>query len=216
MLPFDVELDASGLLRRTWCFASQVLFEVNPKKIFLNILAYIVRLPNNIYMNKNNLKAITKKEQSFHQMNDIVMQIAKIYIRQHNKMQDFSVGSRLCRAEIHTVQAIGNNNDINLTELAESLKVSKPTISERIKKLIKLKLVKKQLKDGNDKEIMLSLTKQGWVAYQNHEKQHKEIYKLFKKHFGNESNDFLDSFSNELCLFLEFINDIRKNTSYYQ
>jgi DNA-binding MarR family transcriptional regulator len=167
-------------------------------------------------MSKKIPKEITKEEQAFHQMNDVVMQISKIYIRQHNKMQDFGIGSSLCRAEIHTIQAIGNNEGINLTELAAILKVSKPTISERIKKLIKHKLVQKQLKDGNDKEVMLSLTKQGWITFQNHEKQHKEIYKLFKKHFGNEASDFLNSLSNELCLFLEFINDVRKNTKYFQ
>lgn len=159
---------------------------------------------------------ITNKEQSFHQMNDVIMQIAKIYVRQHNKMQDFGVGDKLCRAEIHTVQAIGNNEKINLTELAALLDVSKPTVSERIKKLIRLKLVTKQLKDGNNKEIMLTLTSRGWVAYRSHEKQHKEIFKLFKEHFGNQTDGFLGSFAKELNCFLEFLNDVKNKTIYFQ
>jgi DNA-binding MarR family transcriptional regulator len=136
---------------------------------------------------------ITNKEQSFHRMNDVIMQIAKIYVRQHNKMQDFGVGNKLCRAEIHTIQAIGNNEGINLTELATLLDVSKPTVSERIKKLIRLKLIKKRLKERNNKEVRLTLTDQGWSAYHSHEKQHKEIFQLFEEHFGNHRlNEIFD------------------------
>lgn len=167
-------------------------------------------------MNKKRPAKITKQERSFHRMNDIIMQISKIYIRQHNKMQDFGVGSKLCRAEIHTIQTIGNNEGINLTGLAALLGVSKPTISERIKKLIRLKLVKKQLKDGNEKEVMLTLTSKGWLAYQNHEKQHKEIYKIFKKYFGDKTDDFLESFADNFGSFLEFLNDVRSGTIYFQ
>ncbi len=159
---------------------------------------------------------ITNKEKAFHQMNDVIMQIAKIYVRQHNKMQNFDVGVQLCRAEIHTIQAIGNHEGINISELAELFDVSKPTISERIKKLIRLKLVKKQLKDGNNKEVMLTLTDKGWLAYKNHEKQHKEIYKLFKEHFGIHSDDFLKSFDENIRQFHEFLNNIRNNTAYFQ
>jgi DNA-binding MarR family transcriptional regulator len=155
-------------------------------------------------------------EHSFHEMNDMIMQVAKIYVRQHNKMQNFCDGIQLCRAEIHTIQAIGNHEGINISELASLFEVSKPTISERTKKLIRMKLVKKQLKDGNNKEVMLTLTDKGWSAYQSHEKQHKEIYKLFKKHFGIQSDDFLKSFGKEISQFYEFLDDVRKKTAYFQ
>jgi DNA-binding MarR family transcriptional regulator len=131
-------------------------------------------------------------------------------------MQDFGVENKLCRAEIHTIQAIGNHEGINISELATLFEVSKPTISERIKKLIRLKFVKKQLKDGNNKEVMLTLTDKGWLAYQNHEKQHKEIYKLFKKYFGKHTEDFLKSFGKELNAFYEFLDDVKTHTIHFQ
>ena len=180
------------------------------------ILEIFVRFTNNINMIKKVPLKITKNEQAFHQMNDVIMQIAGMYVRQHNKMQDFGVESRLCRAQIHTVQAIGNHAGINLTELAEFLSVSKPTISERIKKLIRLKLVKKQFKDGNNKEVMLTLTNMGWSAYHNHEKQHKEVFKLFEEYFGNQASQFLESFEKELSCFLGFLNDVRTRTIFFQ
>ena len=159
---------------------------------------------------------ISDIEHSFHKMNDVIMEIAMIYSRQHNKMQDFEVGCKLCRAEIHTIQAIGNNEGMNVTELAELFGVSKPTISERLKKLIRYKLVNKRYKEGNNKEVLLTLTDKGWKAYRNHEKQHKEIFKLYKKHFGDKSEDFIMSFSEELESFLEFLKKTRNNTIYFQ
>lgn len=166
-------------------------------------------------VNKKPIK-ISTHEQAFHEMNDVIMKIATMYVRQHNKMQDFGVESKLCRAEIHTIQAIGNHEGINISELAALFEVSKPTISERIKKLIRLKLVKKQLKDGNNKEVMLTLSEKGWIAYQNHEKQHKEIYKLFKKHFGKQSDELLKSLGKELKEFYGFLDDVKNQTIYFQ
>ena len=167
-------------------------------------------------MSKKKPIKISSQEQAFHQMNDMIMQIAKIYVRQHNKMQNFGVGVQLCRAEIHTIQAIGNHEGINISELAEFFDVSKPTISERIKKLIRLKLVEKELKDGNNKEVMLTLTDSGWQAYQCHEKQHKEIFKLFKSYFGKDTDAFLDSFGKDTQKLYEFLNNVRTNTVYFQ
>lgn len=159
---------------------------------------------------------VAKKEASFHQMNDVLMHVAKMYARQHGKMQDFGVSVGLCREEIHTVQAIGNHEGINLTELATLLEVRKPTISARVKKLIKLKLVHKHLKDGNQKEVELALTEQGWLAYESHEKQHRELYQRFRKHFGSQTDEIVASFSTDLERFVGFLNEMREETTLFQ
>ena len=70
-------------------------------------------------------------------MNDSLMHVAKIYMEWHDKEQHFGTDVKLCRAEVLTIQAIGNHEGINVTQLAKLFDVTKPTISEKIKKVIK-------------------------------------------------------------------------------
>lgn len=171
----------------------------------------IVRLPyNSVIMNSVKKSLAQLDQKKFHSMNDILVSISKIYMQWHDEEQDFGIGETLCRAEIHTVQAIGNNEGINVTQLANMLEVTKPTISEKIKKLSGLGLISKQKNANNNKEIQLFLTSKGWEAYDNHEKKHESLYGLFKDHFGDEGSVFLESFTKDLCKFLEFLRKIKK------
>ena len=55
--------------------------------------------------------------------------------------RDFGTGDLLYSSEIHTLQAIGNNSNINLTELAEILDISKSGTSKFVKKLLDKNLI---------------------------------------------------------------------------
>lgn len=68
----------------------------------------------------------------------------------------------------------------------------------------------KKTGDTNEKEIILSLSNKGWLAYHHHEKRHHKLYDLFEKYFGEESESFLNSFAENLSKFLEFLNIVRK------
>ena len=142
-------------------------------------------------------------------MNDVLMHVAKIYMEWHDKEQNFGVEDKLCRAEIHTIQAIGNNEGINITELSQLFHVTKPTISEKIKKLSKMKLIQKQKNPDNNREIHLVLTPKGKIAYENHEKKHDKMFYFFEKYFGQEHTSFLDSFMSNLQNFLAFLNTVK-------
>jgi DNA-binding MarR family transcriptional regulator len=181
----------------------------------LKKLDIFVRLPyNNVVMKKSELSSTNDKEKKFHQMNDVLIEIAKVYMKWHDKEQDFGVEENLCRAEIHSIQAIGNNEGINITQLAKLLKVTKPTVSERLSKLSKLKLVSKISNVKNNKEVLLALTDKGWIAYENHELKHHKIYNLFENYFGDESTQFVESFIEQLKDFSKFLTVVRKEKDF--
>lgn len=161
-------------------------------------------------MNKNK----TKNQIEFEKMNDTLMQIAKVYMQWHNKDQNFGVEVTLCRAEIHTIQAIGSCEGINITELADQLCVKKPTISERLNKLNRLKLIKKTRSHINGKIIQLYLTETGWTAYENHEKNHEKLFALFQNYFAENDPGFLSEFKNNLNRFLFFLDVIQKEKEF--
>lgn len=85
---------------------------------------------------------------------------------------DYGSGEQLYRAEIHTIAYIGNHPDINVTNLAKIMGVTKGAISQSIKKLEKKKLVERYHNSTNNKEILLRLTKKGEIDFHGHEAYH--------------------------------------------
>ena len=151
-----------------------------------------------------------EREKKFHRMNDVIMDLAKVYMRWHDEKQNFGVEETLRREEIHTIQAIGNNEGINITELAAVFNVTKPTISARIGKLASAGLVEKKSGFGNNKEVLLFLTAKGWIAYGNHEEKHHKLFEVFEQHFGDDAEYFLDSFMHDLSRFSLFLFDVKQ------
>lgn len=106
--------------------------------------------------------------------------------------RDFGTGDFLTRTEIHAIMAIGNQPGINITSLADFLKLTKSAISQIIRKLSEKNLVEKYRNDNNDKEVLLCLTPKGRVAYLGHEQFHAKFDELFNQFMVTlDDNEFL-------------------------
>lgn len=120
--------------------------------------------------------------------------------------RDFGTNDLLYASEIHTLQAIGKNPNINLTELSEELDISKSGTSKSITKLLKKNLITKSKLINNKKEVVFNLTDKGLIAYDQHEKFDKEvflsIYELLSQ-LEKEQIEFLEIFLSELVLRVE-------------
>ena len=84
-------------------------------------------------------------------------------------------------SEIHTVDAIGNNDGINVTTLAARLGVTKGAVSQMVAKLKKRGLVNKLKSVDNERDVILTLTAKGRRAYEAHKRYHLELYRDFLK-----------------------------------
>lgn len=177
-------------------------------------LDILVSIPYNHSVMKKKELLITEEEKRFHRMNDVIMEIAKTYMKWHDQEHKFGIDENLCRAEIHTVQAIGNSEGLNVTQLARLLNVTKPTVSERVNKLSRIGLVEKRTSGTSNKEIVLSLTGKGWLAYRHHERKHRKLYGLFEKNFGDKAGLFLDSFEDNLGSFSRFLCWVKKEKDF--
>lgn len=98
------------------------------------------------------------------------------YIATEKKPLDYGVGCLLYRAEIHTIEAIGKQAQINITGLSNYLGVTKSAASQMIDKLVKKGMVNKQVLSKSDTEVALSLTENGRKVYTGHAAYHKEFY----------------------------------------
>lgn len=113
------------------------------------------------------------------------------------KPRDFGTGITVFPSEIHTVEIIGKNTGLNITELARLLGITKGAVSQIVQKLVRKGLVERCKDVDNDKEVLLQLTPAGQKAFHGHEKHHARIdLLLYRK---------LDNMSGEQIIFLEDI-----------
>ena len=87
--------------------------------------------------------------------------------------------------EIHTVQAIGENEAMSLTQLAKHMGVTKGALSQTVAKLTRKGLVTKGLAPGNAREIRVALTDSGWTAHRHHEAFDRRILSAIEAHCGS-------------------------------
>lgn len=140
----------------------------------------------------------------FNQMLEALMAFVDAINKSHSGGVRFGTDTRLYPAEVHTIAAIGRNQGISLTKLAEDLKISKPTLSERIKILVGKGFVEKSQNPEDRKAVTLWLTPEGKKADQHHTLHHERMYATFRQYFGKESSQKIDLFTRsfqELMLF---------------
>lgn len=78
-------------------------------------------------------------------------------------------------SEIHCIAYIGDDEDSNVTKLAESFDMTRGAISKLTKKLVKKELIESYQKPDNKKEVYFRLTEQGKMIYNIHEELHREF-----------------------------------------
>ncbi|MDC7220039.1 MAG: MarR family winged helix-turn-helix transcriptional regulator [Spirochaetales bacterium] len=109
--------------------------------------------------------------------------------------RDYGTGDLLYGSEIHTLQMIGRQVECNQNDLCRLLEISKSGISKFVNKLVDKELVNKKRNEENRKEVVLTLTEKGRIAYLAHEEFDKKIFAAFY--------NILDDCSHSEILFIE-------------
>lgn len=75
-------------------------------------------------------------------------------------------------SEIHTIAAIGDLENPNVTQIANFMNVTRGAISKITKKLLEQNLIESYQRDGNKQKIFFRLTESGQFLYDEHAKRH--------------------------------------------
>ncbi len=89
--------------------------------------------------------------------------------------RDFGTGSKLHLTELQTVSMIGENPEVNMTQLADLMGVTRGAISQTVRKLVSKKLVSRT-NVRNQKEINLRLTDLGGMIRKEYLKKMEEVF----------------------------------------
>lgn len=150
-------------------------------------------------------------KESFERMQDAMMAFVDIVNASHSGGVEFGIKHRLYPAEIHTVVAIGDAEGIGVTRLAMQLGVSKPTISERIRRLVKKGVVSKEKEFSNAKAVSLRLTADGRVACECHRKHHQNMYDAFRHHYGELTQEKIEQFGKTFLQAAQFVQKVHEH-----
>jgi len=124
-------------------------------------------------------------------------EIIELFVRLANKYNslmkiplDFGAGSHLYHSEIHMIDQIGDHPEMNITELAGLIGVTKGAISQTVKKLESKGVVTRYKRAENEKEVFLKFTDIGKKIYKEHKEIDKEaiipLYEELKKYSGDK------------------------------
>jgi len=106
---------------------------------------------------------------------DLFLKILHLYSVIGKKPKDYGTGDLLYFTEIHTITMVAKNRQINITQLAELMGVTKGAISQTIRKLVNKNLILKS-NITNRKEVNLKLSEKGMIVYKAQEISQKEIF----------------------------------------
>ena len=109
-------------------------------------------------------------------------------------------------SEIHTIAAIGDLQEPNVTNIAKRMHVTRGAISKITKRLLSQNLIEAYQQSGNKQKIFFRLTEAGQYLYDEHEKRHNLWFKrddAFIKQFDNDTLKLVEAFMTEFNNYLE-------------
>lgn len=109
-------------------------------------------------------------------------------------------------SEIHTIAAIGDLEEPNVTKIANYMNVTRGAISKITKKLLDRNLIESYRQVGNKQKVFFRLTKSGRFLYEEHDKRHKLWLSrddAFISRFDSETVEQVENFMKEFNDYLE-------------
>ena len=122
-----------------------------------------------------------------------------------SRVRTYGTDIPITMSEIHTIEAIGNHPQANITELADVRGLTKGTLSKLLSKLEKNGLVRRYQFTDNKKECYFQLTATGQTAYNGHYALHESLSRATHekyKHYTDEQRAFIIEF---LDLYIDYL-----------
>ncbi len=111
-----------------------------------------------------------------------LIRVAKMYSRIEELPIKVHEGLEVTTREAHTIQTVGENELMSVTELSSYFGITKSAASQMVTRLVKKNFLLKKQAPHSNKEFQLSLTELGWLAFKAHEEFHgKDMLELLKR-----------------------------------
>lgn len=142
-------------------------------------------------------------------MNTVLMNLFVKYMEKQEIISKLTENEKLHGynySEIHTIAAIGDLAEPNVTRIADYMNVTRGAISKITKKLLEQKVIEAYRLEGNKQKIFFRLTGSGQFVYDEHAKRHNLWLKrdsAFIKQFDSETVEQVERFMKAFNDYLE-------------
>ena len=134
-------------------------------------------------------------------MEEIVAKLSNMMVQMEDAAKDQFNLSNLTHTQMNYLETIHMLGNPNITELANILKLSKPTVKVAIDKFIEREFVYKVQSDEDQRSSHIHLTEKGKLINQMHDYAHKRIAELI----GSKLNE------KELQLLINLLTKVLSN-----
>jgi DNA-binding MarR family transcriptional regulator len=144
--------------------------------------------------------------QGFQKMlNNMLMQVYHNILRVEEEFLQNNVRINLTIREMHLIECVGldKDNGKTLSEIAEYLKVARPSVTVAVGKLVKKGYLCKNGCDKDGRVIHVTLTREGRKVYLYHNLYHMSMIHEIEDEFGEEEQAVLIRVIAKLNKFFE-------------
>lgn len=114
-------------------------------------------------------------------LEEIMAKVSAYMVRMEEEAKEQYNFKDLTLTQMHYLEMISELENPNLTELAAAMKLTKPTITVLVDKLIEKELVYKVQSDADRRSTHLHLTERGKLINQMHEYAHRRMAEEIEK-----------------------------------
>ena len=119
-------------------------------------------------------------------LEEIIAKLSAYMGRMEEEAKEQYNFKELTLTQMHYLEMISELKNPNLTELSVAMKLTKPTITVLVDKLIEKELVYKIQSDADRRSTHLHLTERGKLINQMHEYAHRRIVEQIEKKINAE------------------------------
>ena len=119
-------------------------------------------------------------------LEEIIAKVSAYMGRMEEEAKELFNFKDLTITQMHYLEMISELKNPNLTELATAMKLTKPTVTVLVDKLIEKELVYKVQSDADRRSTHLHLTERGKLINQMHEYAHRRMVEEIEKKINSD------------------------------
>ncbi len=124
-------------------------------------------------------------------LNQVLKDLFYKILRLQERNVSQSSGSAVSRTEMHILEAVQDEPDATLTHIADTMGITKPTVSVSVARLTEKGLLKKAVSEKDKRKSILKLTEAGEICCHKHRQFHDMMIEGLVRDFKIEEYPYV-------------------------
>jgi DNA-binding MarR family transcriptional regulator len=147
-------------------------------------------------------------------VSDILVDMFNDILRVEHKAIEAVTRIPLSMSELHIIQAVGDDSNFIMSDIARKLRITLPTLTAAVDRLEEKGYIQRRRSNTDRRRVSVDLTDDGRLAYERHAKFHEKMVDAFLEGLDNARlPELLDSMTKLRDFFKEQIEQLETGRS---